>query len=341
MAGGVISPLGRADRGSGARQCAQRGASRSPAPRGQPLPDRALRSGQGRPQSRRPPIADPGSLRGAYHDGCPRGEAPSRPRRTDDDASVTAAGAPARRACAPGGGAAARAATRGSRGAIAVGARARPRREPHARRGSSPAYEAAGDGVHRVPAGDGARRAGPESGPRAHGPSDDLRRGRDIGWTGTDGRPGQDGWRTRVRRCDSVLSTWSPAVGGLTRPDTCRTTSKRMGHSVSHRGCSEHLRRAAHDVGRPWGAACDPPFRLTADRRAGRRPPPADFPPTHLWRQGYPITDSRQAASPTDDTKAGALGQAARIRLFLASCVSSARPSASSSGGMYIPNRPR
>jgi hypothetical protein len=31
----------------------------------------------------------------------------------------------------------------------------------------------------------------------------------------------------------------------------------------------------------------------------------------------------------------------ARIRLFLASWVSSARPSASRSGGMYIPNLPR
>jgi len=33
--------------------------------------------------------------------------------------------------------------------------------------------------------------------------------------------------------------------------------------------------------------------------------------------------------------------QIARIRLFLASCVSSAFPSASRSGGRYIPNRPR
>ena len=93
---GRVNPPGRADRGFGTRQCAQRGASRSPSPRGQPLPDRALRSGQGRPQSRRPPSADRGSRRGAHHGGCPGGAAPSRPHRTEDGARATAAGAPAR-----------------------------------------------------------------------------------------------------------------------------------------------------------------------------------------------------------------------------------------------------
>ena len=220
---------------------------------------------------------------------------------------ATAAEAPARPACAPATAAAARAATPGSRGASAVGARAHHRRAPSARRGRNPAYEGAGDGVPRAPDAVGARRAGPDSGPRARGPSDDWRRGHDIGWTGTDERPGQDGWRTRVRRCDSALSTWSPAVGGLTRPDTCRTTSKRMWHSVSHRGRSE---ASAAGGARRWqavGGGVRPAVSLDGGSKGWSASAPRGLPPDAPVATGLPYHGLSSSRQPHGRHEAGAL----------------------------------
>jgi hypothetical protein len=70
----------------------------------------------------------------------------------------------------------------------------------------------------------------------------------------------------------------------------------------------------------------DEPARLAVTQTLGR-----------LWKGE---TD-RPESSVAIGLVVGAPDQIARIRLFFASCVNSARPSASSSGGMYMPNRPR
>ena len=54
-----------------------------------------------------------------------------------------------------------------------------------------------------------------------------------------------------------------------------------------------------------------------------------------------PLGSFRQAEADRAEPAVWIACQIARIRLFLASWVSSALPSASSSGGRYIPNRPR
>ena len=207
LTGGRVNPPGRADRGSGTRPCARRDASRSPSLHGRLPPDRALRSGQGRPRSRRPPSADRGWRRGVRHGGYPSGAGPSRPRRIDDGVRATAAGAPARPACAPAAGAAARVAAQGSSHASDACVRARHRRGHRATPGSSPVRAGAGDGVPRAPAAGDALGVGPGNAPRARGRSGDSRRDRDIGASGIDGLPGRDDWRTDVRSWGSALST--------------------------------------------------------------------------------------------------------------------------------------
>jgi hypothetical protein len=100
--------------------------------------------------------------------------------------------------------------------------------------------------------------------------------------------------------------------------------------------------------------------RLLGSRRRGQPGGPAIVVVTIRGRHELPLSDEparlpvaqplgRLGEPKTDRPKASVgIGlvvapgpQIARIRLFLASWVSSALPRASSKGGMYIPNRPR
>ena len=76
--------------------------------------------------------------------------------------------------------------------------------------------------------------------------------------------------------------------------------------------------------------------QASADSQAkpGPRPDPTPAPPQNQRKQGRTTTYILPA-------EYEGLAHSARIRLFLGLCSTSARPSASSTGGTYMPNRPR
>ena len=90
-------------------------------------------------------------------------------------------------------------------------------------------------------------------------------------------------------------------------------------------------------TGRRSKPCCSPVVVMSIGR--GHELPLPDEPARLAVAQPFGRVGEREAERPQALIRVAA--QIARIRLFLASCVSSAFPSASSSGGRYIPNRPR
>ena len=85
------------------------------------------------------------------------------------------------------------------------------------------------------------------------------------------------------------LRRWAASHGRtpVERPQRgCRATSAA--------GCTRHRLSAAHEARRAVGGSVRPAVYLTAARRNGRRPPPADFPPnTPYGDLGHPTTDAQ------------------------------------------------